>query len=76
MPGFAAGGLVSAVTTLPVASAGAEFGGRSASPLTLVIGSERFEGLQAPRETAERPARYAISQQIRSAGRKPEWFKG
>jgi len=40
----------------------------------LTIGGETFAGLTAPKATASRLVAYAVSQQVRSAGRKPTWY--
>ncbi len=82
IPAFAMGGLVTAVRSLqsPLRFAG---GGRvpavasqSGSTLNLTIGTETFEGLFAPRDTADRLQRYAQGRQLTSAGRKPGWHGG
>lgn len=44
-------------------------------PMTLQIGSDVFEGLLAPEHTASQLIRYSIGKQIKSAGRKPGWYR-
>ena len=68
VPGFASGGLVSA---MPSAA-----GGGGGTTLNLTIGSEVFRGLTAPRETAERLIRFATTEESKKAGRRPAWFEG
>jgi hypothetical protein len=81
--GFAQGGLVQAATAMlppiprfamggPVV-AGAGAGGR---PFTLQIGGEEFGGMTATDDAVSKLERYAVRQQVRSAGRKPQWFRG
>jgi hypothetical protein len=60
---FAGGGLA----TAPV------MGGR---PFNLVIDGRSFMNLRAPEDTAEEMVRFARQRQVRSAGRKPDWFGG
>jgi len=62
--GFAAGGLV-----------GYAAGGSAPRQIfNLTIGNETFSGMTAPAATANRLVQYAVSQQIKSAGRKPTWY--
>jgi len=61
--GFAMGG--------PVGFAG---GGSPRQVFNLTIGGETFGGMTAPQATANRLVAYAVSQQMRSAGRKPTWY--
>lgn len=39
------------------------------------IGGESFQDLLAPREVADRLIRFAMSEQVRSGGRKPGWYR-
>jgi tape measure domain-containing protein len=83
MPSFATGGLVEGLTSRlpPTASwmpsmssiTSASSGGR---PLNLTIGDETFEGLSAPSDVADRLTRYVLGRQVRSAGRRPNWYGG
>ena len=60
---FAEGGLV----PQPASSA-------ALRPINLTIGADSFAGLLAPEDVAKKLMRVAVSQQIRSAGRKPRSF--
>lgn len=74
MPGFAAGGLVPA--SIPaLAEGGAASGGGSYATVNLTLGGEVFGGLMAPRETAERLIRFAMTEDMKSAGRRPGWYR-
>lgn len=66
LPRFAAGGPV-------IVGGGAGGGGR---PFTLQIGGEEFGGLTASDDAVDKLGRYSVRKQVRSAGRKPTWFKG
>lgn len=66
IPRFANGGMVPAM-----ARAGG--GGR---PLVLQLGDQTFGGMTANQNAVESLNRYASAKAVRSAGRKPEWFKG
>jgi hypothetical protein len=66
IPRFAAGGMVTA-------GAGGAGGGR---PMVLQIGGESIGGLTANGAAVEQLQRYASQKAVRSAGRKPVWFKG
>jgi hypothetical protein len=68
VPRFAAGGLVAAP-----ALAGDGGGGR---PVILNIGGESIGGLSATGAAVEALQRYASQKAVRTAGRKPEWYKG
>lgn len=84
--GFAGGGLVRAAASAvlpplprfamggPVIAGGAVGGG--GRPFTLQIGGEEFGGLTASDDAVDRLGRYSVRKQVRSAGRKPTWFKG
>lgn len=41
---------------------------------SLVIGGQSFEGLLAPTTVAEKLIQFALSEQVRSGGRKPSWY--
>jgi hypothetical protein len=81
-PGFNMGGLVNAASAvLPpiprfamggLALANASGGGR---PFALHIGGEEFTGMTASEDTVDRLQKYAVRKQVRSAGRKSQWFK-
>jgi hypothetical protein len=81
--GFHAGGLVQAATAMrgpPLRLAtGGPVSARPAvqamHPLNLTIGGETFQMI-APEETADRLQRFALGKQLRSAGRKPNWYGG
>ncbi|MET4240317.1 hypothetical protein [Bradyrhizobium sp. RT10b] len=66
VPRFAAGG--------PVIIGGGAGGG--GNPFTLQIGGEEFGGLTASDDAVDKLGRYSVRKQVRSAGRKPTWFKG
>jgi phage-related protein len=80
---FAAGGIVHAAASAmlppiprfalggPVV-AGAGVAGR---PFTLQIGGEEFTGMTASQDTVEKLERFAVRKQVRSAGRKPTWYR-
>jgi hypothetical protein len=71
---FATGGLVSSV---PAFSGSAAGGAQPAyASLSLTIGTERFDGLTAPKETADRLIRHSRSEEVKSAGRRPGWYRG
>ena len=70
LPGYAAGGLVAST---PGAASGS---GGGAATINLSIGGELFGGLTAPRETAERLIRFATTEEVKKAGRRPAWFEG
>lgn len=75
LEGFASGGLVPG--PLPAfADGGAAAGGGPHATLNLSIGGETFRGLMAPRETADRLIRFATSEEVKSAGRRPGWYRG
>jgi tape measure domain-containing protein len=82
LPGFATGGLVDGLTTRLTPTAGwmpqvsAVLQGSGGRPINLTIGDETFEGLSAPADVADRLTRYALGRQVRSAGRKPNWYGG
>lgn len=87
LPKFAAGGLASvAQSVMPpmprfaeggLAMAGARAaGGGGDRPFTLNIGNETFTGLRASSGAIEELTRYASGQQIRRAGRMPNWYRG
>jgi len=78
MPKFAEGG-INMITPGPSARfAGEESGGADGNmrPLNLSLFGESFEGLMMPENVANRMAKFAISRQTRSAGRKPSWVGG
>jgi hypothetical protein len=81
-PGFASGGLAQAASALlpPLprfASGGPVIAGAGASgrPFTLNIAGQEFGGLTASEDTVKQLERFAVSKQIRSAGRKPTWYR-
>lgn len=80
MPQFNAGGLVSSLTSgmsmSPAIAMATPAGGVGITgrPFNLNIGGESFEGLIAPADVAERLTKYALGRQVRSAGRKPNWY--
>ncbi|MBR0876878.1 hypothetical protein JQ608_06640 [Bradyrhizobium liaoningense] len=82
--GFATGGLVRAASAVlppiprfaaggPVIAGGGAGGGR---PFALHIGGEEFSGLTASQDAVDKLERYSVRKQVRSAGRKPTWFRG
>lgn len=74
--GFAVGGLVGGMAGVgrpAYATASDERSGGASRILNLTIGDQSFSGLSAPEDVASRLERYAITQQTRSAGRKPGW---
>jgi phage-related protein len=71
---FATGGLVSSVPVFAGSSAGGA--GPAYANLSLTIGTERFDGLTAPKETADRLIRHSRSEEVKSAGRRPGWYRG
>lgn len=75
MPAFATGGLVSSAPSFRPSSGSAGSDG-PVTPLSLTIGNERFDGLMAPREVAERLVRHALGDEVKSAGRRPGWYRG
>lgn len=44
-------------------------------PITLQFGSDVIEGLLAPEHTASQLIRFSIGKQMKSAGRKPGWYR-
>jgi hypothetical protein len=83
--GFARGGLVERLQVMmpPVAPLRFADGGQVPAlassqlrPINLQIGPELFAGLLAPEDVADRLVRASVSQQVRSAGRKPTYFGG
>jgi hypothetical protein len=81
-PGFALGGLVGALAgvsprPLSLAAGGAVVAGGTGGhrPFNLVIGGTTFAGLLAPVVVADKLQTYAQSAAIRSAGRKPGWYR-
>lgn len=57
----------------------AEGGAVSSQPtvrLDLVLAGEAFEGLMAPRQVADKLIRFALNDQVKSGGRKPNWYRG
>jgi hypothetical protein len=75
--GFAHGGLVSPQAIKPVAVPLRMAGGGpvpALAPVTLNIGGQSLTGLLAPRDVAEKLTRFSMSENIKSAGRKPTWF--
>jgi hypothetical protein len=86
LPKFAAGGAVTAAQNLFVpsiprfASGGPVLSGASAGgagrPMVLQIGDQTFSGLTANGNAVEALQRAAAQKSVRSAGRKPIWFKG
>ncbi len=70
MPGFAAGGLVTARIAAPSLDKGGP-----GSTLNLTIDGHQFEGLHAPEHVAGKLTKFAVSRQLSSAGRRPSWVK-
>lgn len=79
LPKFSFGGAVIANPGLRFAQGGMVGGGRgdggSFATINLSIGDETFPGLMAPRDTAFQLVRYAQSEKIRRAGKRPGWWK-
>lgn len=81
--GFAAGGMVDGLSAalgsvLPSPLAmpqPATAGAGSSRVLNLTIGSESFTGLRGDEDTMERLTHFAVRQQMRSPGRKPNWHR-
>lgn len=74
--GFADGGLVSmpSLRTAPLRmAAGGSVG--STQTINLSIGGQKFEGLIAPADVADKLIRYSLNEQVRSGGRKPGWYR-
>ena len=63
IPAFATGGPVSASQQ------------QQMTPVNLTIGGETFGGMMAPRDVADRLVRFAMGEQVRSAGRVPGWAR-
>lgn len=81
LPAFNMGGFVDGLTSgmgvSPMAmgvmdGAGSGGGGR---PIHLTIGDETFE-MSAPDDVAEKLQKYSMGRQVRSAGRRPNWYGG
>lgn len=70
LPGFAAGGLVSA----PVRMAG-NGNVPATSTLNLSIDGKSFNGLRGPKSTIDDLSSFAISRQASATGSNPEWMK-
>lgn len=78
---FSLGGSVSdALAGLSVPRTHFATGGPVVAPssrtLNLTIDGQSFPGLSVPEDTAESLTRFAVSRQVRSAGRKPGWYGG
>jgi hypothetical protein len=71
LPGFAAGGLVSA----PARMGGGGGIAPATSTVNLSIDGRSFNGLKGPKSTVDDLSSFAISRQASSAGTKPGWFK-
>lgn len=69
LPGFATGGPVVAGVRSSSGSRG------SAATINLSIDGNRFDGLLAPPNVADKLTKYAIDRQASSAGVKPSWYK-
>ena len=76
LTGFRAGGLVSAPVPALATGGPAPSGGGSYATLNLTIGGQTFAGLMAPRQTAEQLLRFARTEEVKSAGRRPNWYGG
>lgn len=81
MNGFNVGGLVNSLESLMPRSRFADGGavpamaGGGGRPINLNIGGETF-AMNANEDVAERLQRFSTKSQTRSAGRKPNWYKG
>lgn len=77
MPKFAFGGLMSprAIPSFKFAEGGLAQSSPS-SVLNLTLDGQSFEGLIMPEDVADRLTKFAVSRQVRSAGRKPSWIGG
>jgi tape measure domain-containing protein len=76
---FAAGGpVVGSMLSGPVkfAEGGPVAGETRRVRLDLNILGQSFEGLLAPHDVADRLIKFAMNEQVRSAGRKPGWYLG
>jgi hypothetical protein len=65
VPAFASGG----------ANQGGGTGQSQGRPLTLVIDGQKFGGLHAPENVARQLMKFAVSRQVSSAGKKPNWVR-
>jgi hypothetical protein len=79
---FAEGGLARSLQALVPQPLRLAEGGLVASPsgalrpINLTIGADSFTGLLAPEDLAQKLMRLAVTQQVRSAGRKPRYYGG
>jgi hypothetical protein len=77
MLGFADGGMVNLkparFSGMPHFASGGAVSNRT---LNLTIGGQKFDGLIAPEDVAEKLVRFALNEKVRSAGRKPGWYTG
>lgn len=73
--GFAMGGLVPGPGIAPMRFAEGGLAGGGQSVVNLSIDGNRFDGLKAPQDVAQKLTSYAISRQTAQTGRTPSWVR-